>query len=351
MLVPFDPPHSPTAEASERLREYVFYSNLASQEATGDVLASVSAPRVVKRLFGSTESRAELLAYFSLIDDFLPTSLATTADQETEAETGDTEVSAWVWISYPLLEDTDSAHIEITLSIDLLPMPGQDPAPEALAVWNAAFDLAAQHIVETHRRKRIYITCDAGWPIPDHCETRVNVRQFSIEVREQKELIPPGYSLIEVDGYGVDSPWKDQIRELLTQSSADQNVGSLELDTVDWTHQRLHNAHTRLQTRGVLQKLFLLVNDAHVIDSLGQLSTHTDGDPRIAELGVIAVRRGRRGLGLAPCMMRVIMHAAHENGLHTLYTTASGNDDAADKLLKNYSTALLTHVNIAERKL
>ena len=61
------PAHSPTAHAqpsepADCIRSFVFWANLAAQEASGDAAASTSPGRVVQRLQGSSESQTHLFA-------------------------------------------------------------------------------------------------------------------------------------------------------------------------------------------------------------------------------------------------------------------------------------------------
>lgn len=351
MLIPFTTPESPTSEASQHLRDFVFFSNLAAQEATGDALASVSAPSVVNRLFGSHESRVELFAFSPLIDAPLPDHLPSTAHAEANAENTELEVSAWVWIAYPLLEDTDSAEVDITLSVDLLPLPGELPEAEALHVWESALALAQEQISTPHHRRKIQVSIPENWPIPVGYTKKLNIAQCALDVVEQRELLPPGYQLVEVENYGVGTPWATAVGELLTQGSHDQHFENLVVEPVTWDEKRVHDAASRLKSRRIQQRIFLLVSSGNTVDGLVELSAPQEGDPHIAEIGALVVRRNMRGLGLAHALMRVVMHAAHSEEKATLYTTVAFSDTPYRAVLEKYSPRTLTSITIAEKVL
>ena len=110
-------PHASAADARSKepadcIRSFVFWANLAAQEASGDAAASTSPGRVVQRLQGSSESQTYL---FAVVDgdstlgevSELGLPLIPAVDPSPELD-----YLGFIHISLPLLEEREAAEIE-----------------------------------------------------------------------------------------------------------------------------------------------------------------------------------------------------------------------------------------------
>ena len=114
------PPHSPTthaqpSEPADCIRSFVFWANLAAQEASGDAAASTSPGRVVQRLQGSSESQTHLFAVVdgdSTLGEVSELGLPLIPSVEPSPEL---DYLGFIHISLPLLEEREATEIECCL--------------------------------------------------------------------------------------------------------------------------------------------------------------------------------------------------------------------------------------------
>ena len=135
-----------SADAEEVVGAYAFSATLAIQDITGDPHSGLTASHMVKRLEGSAESQAFL---FALTDVAAPRPLGAHGYPELHASDL-ADISAWVFVSLPLLEDTGIIEATITLDAAIAPLPGEpvprEPWENALSLIGALSTLSLIHI-------------------------------------------------------------------------------------------------------------------------------------------------------------------------------------------------------------
>ncbi|MDK8811753.1 GNAT family acetyltransferase [Corynebacterium sp. HMSC06C06] len=306
-------------EPADCVRSFIFDANLYAQEASGDPAASSAPSRVVQRLQGSTESVTYL---FGLTEDTplevgelgFPTIPAVEPSPELDFD-------GFIHISLPLLEETQNAEIECVLGADYLPLPGEELEPEALAVTRQlaehAMALARQFGRSVAQIGMLY-PAEADYSYdpfstaytelgfqPKHSE-----HQMFIEFPDSPARPFPvaGRSFHVFADYDIPEHHLDDILDLLTVASTDAVYGDLNTEPINWTRERLAEAHSRLRARKS-HTLLIAVEEEGRIVALTELARHHDADPEVCEWTLTVTARDRRRAGLA---MSAKLHALHE---------------------------------------
>lgn len=356
-------------EPADAVRTFVFMANLAAQEACGDAAASTSPQRVVQRLQGSTESHTYL---FAVIDDDdaplaevgelgLPTIPAIEPSPEMD-------YLGFIHLSLPLLEERENADIECVLDAQFLPLPGQalDDDGYEVANWmaRAALEQAQKlgrsiaqvgllHPPEADpsydAMSRVYT--ELGFQ-RKHSETQL---QMDIPDSPAAPLLPQPLRAEIWPDYSIPDEYLDQVLELLTNASTDAHYGKLHVEPIQWTRQRLAEAHARLRQRRSHTLLVALCEhsgtnsdsndnsadignseskDAPRIVALTELSRHEAADPEVCEWTLTVTARGRRRAGLG---MLAKLTALHEvNGywpdVRRIYCSVADDDPGMNAL-------------------
>ena len=340
------PPQSPPAaraggaasdcEPSDAIRTFVFMSNLAAQEATGDEAASVTASRVLTRLKGSNESRVLL---FGLVRDadcpgprpvgevgefgapLLPSvELAAGSPHNAEGSAyAEPEYAAFIHLALPLLEERDTAEIDLVFDAGYLPVPGEDFDAAGRDVAEAALMTAEQlalacgrhlfHIGTQRRAAGEETNSDSPEFCPDPVGQIVERRGYTARLSDVQveinvpdnppvPLLPRGMECVTWQDYAIPDEYVPGVLELLTVVSTDADFGGLTVEPINWTRERLAAARARLQDRRAHTLLTALIRDGEIV-SMTELARHEAADPAVAEWTLTVTARGHRHAGLA----------------------------------------------------
>lgn len=310
---------------SEDIVDYVFASNLAAQEAVGDMAASQSVERVDNLLAGSPQL-ASTLHYV--------------------------EGCGWVLCSFPLVEDTTVVEVDITLEPDLQPLPGEDYAPEEEAAFvrllHCARKLPLSHELGRGRQwahmwffepgaaardalllgeglKKVSVEVQGYVPIPD-----VDVADVAAEVAELGGLAG-GLELVVLEDFEY-CPTTEALIPLLEEASRDIAYGFSAHEVETWSPKRLRDLrdhyaeiHTEVIT-AVLMQAGRAVGMSQISRALGSID-------QIAEQGTTVVSHQLRGKGVGLKLKRAALVAARERwGIERVYTSNEERNLAARKL-------------------
>ncbi|MBK4141842.1 GNAT family acetyltransferase [Corynebacterium macginleyi] len=307
------------AEPADCIRSFVFWANLAAQEASGDAAASTSASRVVHRLQGSGESQTYL---FTVVDG--PSTLGPVSELglpqiSATAPSPELDYVGFIHISLPLLEERNTAEMECVLCD--LPLPGEplDAKGLKVATWmgNAALKLI-QQLGRTIAHVGLLHPPDTAPEYDAMAEVyqslgftqRHSERQLAIDIPEQPvaALFPPGLSAAVWRDYDIPGEHIDDVMRLLTVASADADTGTLSAEPIVWSRQRLEEAHQRLQSRRGHTLLVALLDDADDILALTELARHEASDPKVCEWTLTVTDRDHRRQGLAQLAKLTALH-------------------------------------------
>lgn len=314
---------------SEDIVDYVFASNLAAQEAVGDMAASQSVERVDNLLAGSPQL-ASTLHYV--------------------------EGCGWVLCSFPLVEDTTVVEVDITLEPDLQPLPGEDYAPEEEAAFvrllHCARELPLSHELGRGRQwahlwffepgapardalllgeglKKVSVEVQGYVPIPD-----VGLAEVAAEVAELGGLaggLASGLELVVLKDFEY-CPTTEALIPLLEEASRDIAYGFSAHEVETWSPQRLRDLrdhyaeiHTEVITAVLMQ--------AGRAVGMSQISRAVGSIDQIAEQGATVVSHQLRGKGVGLKLKRAALVAARERwGIERVYTSNEERNLAARKL-------------------
>ncbi|WP_347305858.1 GNAT family acetyltransferase [Corynebacterium sp. SA-MJD20WY100] len=296
-------------DPSDVVRSFVFASNLAAQEATGDPAASVAPERVLNRLKGSTESTTLLFAAVEgpAVGEVGELGLPTTpAAVEPGADSPLFDYRGYILLTLPLLEEKGHADIEHILDVDLLPLPGEplDPEGEEVARW-----LAAQSLTLMEKLGRD--VAQVGLTVEPEDPFLPAFRELGFERKHREEqivcpvpedpavpLLPHGLVVRVWEDYDIPDAELPDVLELLTVAGADTCNGALTVEPVVWTAERLRDAAARLRDRKAHTLLVGLESEGRVV-AMSELAHQEHGDPEVAEWTLTVTARDRRGEGLA----------------------------------------------------
>lgn len=311
---------------SEDIVDYVFASNLAAQEAVGDMAASQSVERVDNLLAGSPQL-ASTLHYV--------------------------EGCGWVLCSFPLVEDTTVVEVDITLEPDLQPLPGEDYAPEEEAAFarllHCARKLPLSHELGCGRQwahmwffepgaaardalllgeglKKVSVEVQGYVPIPD-----VGLAAVAAEVAELAGGLTSGLELVVLKDFEY-CPTTEALIPLLEEASRDIAYGFSAHEVETWSPQRLRDLrehyaeiHTEVITAVLMQ--------AGRAVGMSQISRAVGSIDQIAEQGTTVVSHQLRGKGVGLKLKRAALVAARERwGIERVYTSNEERNLAARKL-------------------
>lgn len=306
---------------SEDIVDYVFASNLAAQEAVGDMAASQSAERVDNLLAGSPQL-ASTLHYV--------------------------EGCGWVLCSFPLVEDTTVVEVDITLEPDLQPLPGEDYAPEEEAAFvrllHCARELPLSHELGCGRQWAHMWFFEPGAAARDALLLGEGLKKVSVEVQgyvpipdvgvaEVAELggLAGGLELVVLEDFEY-CPTTEALIPLLEEASRDIAYGFSAHEVETWSPKRLRDLrdhyaeiHTEVITAVLMQ--------AGRAVGMSQISRAVGSIDQIAEQGTTVVSHQLRGKGVGLKLKRAALVAARERwGIERVYTSNEERNLAARKL-------------------
>ncbi|MDY3127802.1 MAG: GNAT family acetyltransferase [Corynebacterium sp.] len=354
-----------TAEPSDAITTFVFMANLYAQEASGDAAASTSAQRVLHRLRGSSESRTYI---FGIAFGNAPLGQVSQLGLPLIASTGDCpqlDYSGFIHIHVPLLEETSTADVEFVFDVNFLPMPGEVLGDEeeelAQLVVDTGVRLAQQlgrTVIQTGTLHSADTECDAD-PFTRAISRRGFCmlhaeRQLSVEVPEvpPSVILPHGVSIKVWADYDIEEDYLDGVIELLTIASEDTQTGDLTVEPIQWTRQRLAQAHGRLRSRGSHIVMCALVSDGEIL-SLTELGRHANSDPEVAEWNVTVTARQhrRQGLALLAKLAALRVVRAHWPDVTRTYSSVGVSDPAMQGIYARLGAKLLSGSEMWELKL
>lgn len=334
--------YSPTSrDAEEIVGAYAFSATLSIQDITGSAHSGLSASHISKRLEGSAESDSLL---FALTSVQAPRPLGPRGYPLISVDDL-ADIEAWVFISLPLLEDTNVIEAAITLDAAIAPLPGE-PVPRE--PWNSALSLIdalsrslsrpTRQIWETHAADSStpaapYLT-EAGYT-DAYQEQQAT---FTVEESVVSAAELPIDDINVVFNNEISTTDLDLFRVLLTEASKGYPRGDLQLDTVEWTPQRLYDAQARLLDRGGNQYTAIAFAGGENRKAVGLAeAVHYDADDdSLIELGLVFVLPEYRRAGIGSALVEAALSAAkHKWGkVETGYSSYPSISEAAHVLAR-----------------
>lgn len=303
-------------EPGDQVRSFVFMSNLVAQEASGDLNVSVSVERIITDLAGSPELAS--LLFVATRDE--PVELSATVPADLGDDEPWVETEGWVKINLPLIDDRDSAAIEVVLDAGHQPLPGQALTPEATTLVDALLTHAETTAGAAPWSRRILHTAHMHPPASatgcDYCTVleRAGYRLAHEEIQQVLDLdtLPTERVNPEAKGpYGVftihritGTSFPDGliagIVELQDIAATDVPHGSLTTDPARWSPQRLSEQSERINKTGA-QLVTVVITDADGVVAFSSISLPPGANPEAAEQGLTIVHPRARGqrLGIA----------------------------------------------------
>lgn len=303
---------------SEDIVDYVFASNLAAQEAVGDMAASQSVERVENLLAGSPQLKTRLHYV---------------------------EGAGWVLCSFPLVEDTTVVEVDITLEPDLQPLPGEDYAAEEKAavveLVGCARELALADELGAGRQWAHLWFFEPGPPSRDALLEAQGLKKVSTEVQGYVP-IPSGPVATGADlGDGVElvvlrdfeyCPTTKALIPLLEEASRDTAYGFSAHEPEQWSPQRLKDVRDHYaEIHSEVITAVLMQGDKAI--GMSQISRAVGSIEGIAEQGTTVISASWRGKGLGIKLKRAALVAARERwGVERVYTSNEQRNLAARAL-------------------
>lgn len=293
-------------EPGDQVRSFVFMSNLAAQEASGDRDVSVSVERIITDLAGSPE----LASILFVATRDKPVELTATVPPGLGDDEPWVEAEGWVKINLPLIDDRDSAAIEIVLDAGHQPLPGQALTPEATTLVDALLTHAGTTAGAAPWSRRILHTAHMHPPTPttgcDYCAVldRAGYRRAHEEIQQVLDLdeLPTGRTSLESSGFHVHRITGTSfpegliagIVELQDIAATDVPHGSLTTDPARWSPRRLAEQSERINKTGA-QLVTVIITDADGVVAFSTISLPPGANPEAAEQGLTIVHSRARG--------------------------------------------------------
>ena len=309
-------------EPGDQVRSFVFMSNLAAQEASGDPDMSVSVERIITDLAGSPELVSRL--FVATHDD--PVELGATVPADGEEEPW-VQAEGWVKINLPLVDDPDSAAIEIVLDAGHQPLPGEDLTPEATMLVDALLTHAETTAGAAPWSRRILHTAHMHPPAPtagcDHCAVleRAGYRRAHEEIQQVLDLgsLPTGRGTLDSGGFNIHRVTGTSfpesliagIVELQDIAATDVPHGNLTTDPARWSPRRLAQQSDRINRTGT-QLVTVIITDMDGVVAFSTISLPPGANPEAAEQGLTIVHPRARGQRLGHRVKLACLDLLHE---------------------------------------
>ena len=360
------PPHSASVDArptepADCIRSFVFWANLAAQEASSDAAASTSPGRVVQRLQGSSESQTYLFAVVdgnSTLGEVSELGLPLIPAVEPSPEL---DYLGFIHISLPLLEDHDAAEIECVLCD--LPLPGEplDGKGQKVAEWmgTSPRELARQlgrsvaHVgllpppgADPDYDAMGSIYRELGFT-QKHAE-----HQLVMDIPESPvaALLPAGITARVWPDYDIPEDFINEVMRLLSLASKDAETGDLTVEPIVWTRTRLREAHSRLRSRRGHTLLVALTAEEGNILTLAELARHEDANPEVCEWTLTVTDRPHRRRGLAQLAKLTALHevARYWPQTRRCYCSVAAKDEAMNAIYRGLGARELSRSSVWE---
>lgn len=363
------PPHSPTAHAqptepADCIRSFVFWANLAAQEASGDAAASTSPGRVVQRLQGSSESQTHLFAVVdgdSTLGEVSELGLPLIPSVEPSPEL---DYLGFIHISLPLLEEREAAEIECVLCD--LPLPGEqlDEEGRKVAEWMGAKALElARKLGRTVAHVGLLHPPGAD---PDYDAMGSIYRELGFTQRHAEHqlvmdipespvaaLLPAGITARVWPDYDIPEGYLNEVMRLLSLASTDAETGDLTVEPIVWTRARLREAHSRLRSRRGHTLLIALTAEDGSILALTEMARHEDANPEVCEWTLTVTDRPHRRRGLAQLAKLTALHevADYWPRVRRCYCSVAAKDAAMNAIYRSLGARELSRSSAWELRL
>ena len=345
--------------ASDAVLNYTFAANLLSQEATGDMAASITVERTLDTLYGAADYRTVLIAAsrtapaLAEIDALgFPRIPATAGAHEFFGDW-----AGFISIGIPRTEDTDIVELDLVLSDEFLALPGEELEPEAVEVARFLLDTALE-IARYYRRPIAHIGTVTSQPeIPSFFEPVLRSAGFTPAHNEVHLRMPVADlgtdAQIGADfhvhcwpDYDIDPWYLDDVLELLTIAGADAAYGELQVNPKHWTAPRLEVARRQMHARGAHTIIGAITAHGQVV-ALAEVGRFDHAIPQVAEWTLVVCARPwrRQGLATAAAMAAVAELRQLWPEVDTLYAAVPAADERIRGLFRRlgpHSTAAAT---------
>ncbi len=291
-------------EPGDQVRTFVFMSNLAAQETSGDRDVSVSVDRIITDLAGSSEGVSQL--FVATFDDAVELRATVPADYDDEPYV---EAEGWVKINLPLIDDTGSASLEIVLDAGNQPLPGQQLSPGATELIDALLSHAETTAGASPWSRGIFHTAhmhptDATGPC-DYCAllARAGYVKAHEEIQQVLDLASlPGGWAAEAAGLGVHRIIGTGFPEELIHgivalqdiAAVDVPHGALTTHPAQWSPRRLAEQSARI-TRTGTRLVTVVFTEADEVVAFSTVSLPPGANPDAGEQGLTIVHPRARG--------------------------------------------------------
>ncbi|MBN9644744.1 GNAT family N-acetyltransferase [Corynebacterium mendelii] len=364
----------PSDQPSEALADYVFMSNLASQQITGSMQASTTGRATIHQLVPGPESEAVLACVTDTPDTDAPGDPQISRCPSTgwpiadAADHGDATVvprgrtHGWVLVCFPAIDDTGVATLSPELDVDHLPLPG-DPGPVdgSTAAVADALVAAGERLAEVNGRTTAI--CSEYLPLSpapgdrwlgERLSRRGYTRALSEKVwlvplesarRAARSLpaLPAGYRLVSFANAldQSDTAVTEGLCRLFDHFAADAPHGGLPSTPGPCTPSRLAESDRRAAQSGIG------IATAVIVDSTGSpvaaaVAHKATDTAQAAELTSLIVDPAHRGSGFGAAVSAGLVLAVADwwptvTGLWA--TVADGNQPVIDYLTGAGATA------------
>lgn len=324
-------------EPADQVRTFVFMSNLAAQETSGNRDVSVSVERIITDLAGSTELVSQL--HVATLDDEVPLRATLPPDVDEPY----IEAQGWVKINLPLIDDQHSASLEIVLDAGHQPLPGQELSPEATEVIQTLLTHGEHTAADHPWQRRIFHTAHmhpSGEVTDcDYCALLAHARYIKAheEIQQVLELAecPQERQSAEVLGLrehqilGTDFPDSliGGIVELQDIAATDVPHGALTTNPTQWSPRRLAQQSERIRKTGA-QLVTAVFSDDEGVVAFSTASLPPGSNPDAAEQGLTIVHPRARGRNLGRAVKLAcldLLQAQHPQVLRVATSNAVDN--------------------------
>ena len=293
-------------EPDDLLRSFVFMSNMAAQEISGDRDVSISLERIQRDLLGTTE-----MASFLHIATFDP------------PEEEWIEPEGWVKINLPLVDDRHSASLDIVLDAGHQPLPGSELSEEAKVLIDALLQHGESTAASPPWQRTIFHTAHmhpaGGLNACDYCAV-LQARGYKLaheDIQQTLPLVGQPWSLDSSTLHAVVGPEFPShlipgIIELEDMAAVDNPHGSLSVEPEPWTAQRLAAQAKRITAAGT--KLFTVISEDELgVNGISSIGLAPGSNPDVAEQGLTVVHRRARGQWLSRHLKLACMELVHQH--------------------------------------
>lgn len=348
-------------EPGDQVRTFVFMSNLAAQETSGDRDVSVSTERIITDLAGSTELASQLCV--ATFDD--PRELTATVPPTCNDEPY-VEAEGWVKINLPLIDDIESASLEIILDAGNQPLPGEPLSPGARELILTLIAHGETLAGAPPWSRGIFHTAHmhpagAGSDECDYCAllTHVGYSHAHEEIQQVLHLadIPraweaPGLKAHRIIGTAFPDELINGITVLQDIAATDVPHGALTTSPAQWSPRRLAEQSARINKTGA-RLVTVVFTDEDGVVAFSTVSMPPGANPDAAEQGLTIVHpraRGRR-LGRAVKLACIDLLLEQHTQVERVATSNAVDNQAMLAINRALGAREISRTSLWEKKL